>query len=104
MLEAIAKIILVPITFAILLVNDGIVEPGRENIVRSFKRLRKWGKKKAKQSIVFLLATIIGFILLAVAALVGPFLAVAAFAVTWVILQAAIVAAPPVYALMVIMR
>ena len=103
-LEAIAVILVVPPTICLLAVLGSIAEPGIEILGDSFQRLQHWGKKKSKQSIVFLVATLIGFILLAVAALLGLVIAVAAFALAWPVVLGGVLLAPVMYSLMVIVR
>ena len=103
-LEAIAVIIAGPPLFSAITVADTLVEPGWETLGETFQRLQHWGKKKSQQSIVFLLATFIGFILLVLAALLGLILALAAFMVAWPVLLCGVLLMPVLYSLMVIVR
>ena len=103
-LEAIAVIIAVPPVVSAAAVWDVLVEPGLDTLGEIFQRLQHWGKKKSKQSIVFLLATFVGFILLGLAALLGFILALAAFMVAWPVLLCGALLMPVLYSLMVIVR
>lgn len=125
-LEAIATIIAAPFGVAFFAVYENLAIPAiglaaatfsslKDAATEKFGRLGHWGKKKSKESIVFLVAFVFGFILLGLAFIAGFLLTVCfavvmfvgvvgAFATAWAVLLAGLLAGPPVYSLMVIIR
>jgi len=102
--EALGLIVIA--TFAGVAVNvfDAILTPSLQELDRQLKRLRKWGKKKSKESLVFLIATFLGFCVLGIGVVitvVGCILAYLLYAImTFVILTTM----PLIYAFMVVVR
>ena len=68
-----------------------------DRLIGPFERLWHWGKKKSKESIIFLLATIIGVSLLAITLVVSYTLMVTLSFI-------GMIAVPLLYALMVIVK